>query len=387
MKATFIATAKMLMRTPALIAWALAFPIVLSTIFVFMFASLDEADEASAVPVAVVADDAYEASPFSQVVNDLDGDLLAVVETGGQDSARDLVQSGEVAGAYAVDADGHLVLIVSTEPSVLATSRAQIDATILQSIADSYAQSAALARDATVDPSAMSEATVVGAAQADPIETVSLTHSDPRQTVRYYYALLGMAVLLTSNVAMMAVCRLQPNLSALGARRTVGSLGRGRALAATTATSWVLTFACLVLAFLYIRFVLGVDFGGREGLCMVAIAIGAVFATALGSMVGAIPRLPLDAKSGILAGVACFASLFAGLYGQPCMELADAVARTFPVLAMLNPARAVTDVFYGLYSYDSLDPFFARSALLAVFAAVLFAVAAVLVRRQRYEHL
>lgn len=408
MLATFVATAKMLMRTPALVVWSLVFPVALATIFVFMFSSLDEADEFGSVPVAVVADEAYEGSIFAFVVDALDGDgaaagdgsdeaLLDVREVATEAEAREIVLAGEVSGAFVVGEDGSPSLIVSTEGSVLETNRAQINATILQSVADAYVQNAALVLEfAGEDPAAFAEAAISGAfsgieeaavAGSGAVEVVPITHSEPQQTVRYYYALLGLAVLISSNVALVAICQMQPNLSPLGARRTVGALGRGRALAATLAASWLLTCVCLAVAFLYIRFALGVDFGGRDGLCLLAIAVGALFSTALGTAVGAIPRLSADAKSGILTLIACFASLFAGLYGQPAMELADAISREFPALAAINPAKAVTDAFFSLYCYDSLAPFAERAAFLVALAAVLLAIAAVLVRRQRYEHL
>ena len=79
---------------------------------------------------------------------------------------------------------------------------------------------------------------------------------------------------------MIAICRTQPNLSALGARRAVGALSRAKTLTATLAASWVLTFACIAIAYLYIRFVAGVDFGGRDAICIAVIAAAALTATA-----------------------------------------------------------------------------------------------------------
>lgn len=407
MLVTFVATAKMLIRTPALVVWSLVFPIALATIFVFMFSSIEEADSFDAVSVAVVADDAYEESGFSRAIAALgeqgerassaEAALLSVREVETEAQARELVEAGEVSGAFSVGEDGVPTLIVSTASSALSTNRAQIDATILQSVADAYAQNAVLVADAAREnPAAFARVASArsldgisdaAAAGSGSVEVVSITHSEPQQTVRYYYALIGLTVLISSNVALIAICQMQPNLSSLGARRTVGALGRGRALAATLAACWLLTCASLMAAFLYIRFVLGVDFGGRETLCLVGIAAGALFSTALGTAVGAIPRLSVGVKSGILTALACFASLFAGLYGQPAMELADSVARAAPMLAAVNPAKALSDVFYSLYCYDSLWPFAQRAAVLVASSVVLFAIAAVLVRRQRYEHL
>ena len=50
-----------LTRKTELAVWALIFPIILSTLFMFMFANLDESTAFEAVPTAVVADDVYRA--------------------------------------------------------------------------------------------------------------------------------------------------------------------------------------------------------------------------------------------------------------------------------------------------------------------------------------
>ena len=68
-------------------------------------------------------------------------------------------------------------------------------------------------------------------------------------------------------------------------------------------------------------------------------------------------------------------------------ELADMVSREFPVLASLNPAKAICDMFYSLYYYDGLEVFAGNVALIGLFSAALFAVGALFVRRQRYASL
>ena len=68
-------------------------------------------------------------------------------------------------------------------------------------------------------------------------------------------------------------------------------------------------------------------------------------------------------------------------------ELADMVSREFPVLASLNPAKAICDMFYSLYYYDGLEVFAGNVALIGLFSAALFAVGALFVRWQRYASL
>ena len=106
---TFKATVRTLLLTPSAVIWTLIFPIVLATVFNFMFEPMRSTGSVEAVKVAVVADDAWEDSPFSQIVDTLseaDEPLLAVHPVAGEDEARVLLAEGSVAGAYVVDAAG-----------------------------------------------------------------------------------------------------------------------------------------------------------------------------------------------------------------------------------------------------------------------------------------
>ena len=106
MRSTFKATVKMLLRTPGAIVWALAFPVLMATLFVFMFSSMRTDGTVDAVPVAVVADGAWEESTFSQVIDGLasgDDPLMAVREVDDAAEARALLEEGEVDGTFEVD--------------------------------------------------------------------------------------------------------------------------------------------------------------------------------------------------------------------------------------------------------------------------------------------
>lgn len=382
-----------LARKRQLLMWSLAFPIILSTMFMVMFANLDDATSFDPVPTAVVIDHNYDDAPeFANIVEQLGAtgadQLLDVRYYSDADEAIEALAADEVVGIVSVNAEGSPKLTVPPDAGGLGME--QIGRTILNTVVDSYVRNASLlASVSTNDPMALADPTRIENAFAGGnfTEQVSLTHATPAQSVRYYYALLGMAALFCGQVGVLAICEMQPNLSALGARRALGATSRGKTLTATLAASWTISFICLMTAFLYMRFVGGIDFAGREGICIVGIAIAALFATSFGTFLGSLPKIGLGVKEGLLTGITCFLSLFAGLYGEPCMELADNIARSYPVLAALNPAKVVTDVFYSLYYYDSLIPFAQKAGILLAMTAVLFAGSTLFVRRQRYASL
>lgn len=457
---TFKTTVRTLLLTPSAVVWTLIFPIVLATVFNFMFEPMRSTGSVEAVDVAVVADDAWEDSPFSQVVDALseaDEPLLAVHPVATEQEVRELIAEGSVAGAYVVDAasnEGNAEQSGSDEldavdaagtagdpatadatgaasgsgtaagssdvstitscttsegtPSAGSTGTPRIilapagsgtgsDASydvnraILESVATSYLQRVALIEDlsahdpaALSDPIALEDALGLGVS----VREVSFTHAQPDSMVRFYYALLGMASIFAAQLAEESVWHLQPTSSAAGARRAVSGTSRMRLLIPTIGACWAVSTTFLAIAFGYICLTAHIDFSGREGLCLVGIAASSLLSCGIGTLVGALPgRMGSDSRRGILTALTCLLSLFAGLYGEPTMELADTVAHVFPAATWLNPVCLIRDLFYTVYYYDTLVPFSLRLAACAGIAAVLLAVSAACMRRSAHEHL
>lgn len=455
---TFKTTVRTLLLTPSAVVWTLIFPIVLATVFNFMFEPMRSTGSVEAVEVAVVVDDAWENSPFSQVVDTLseaDEPLLAVHPVATEQEARELIAEGSVAGAYIVDAAGNegnagqsgsdeLDAVdaagpadaagaagdpdnadaagatsgsgtaadssdVSTSTSSAGSTGApriilapagsgtgsdasyDVNRAILESVATSYLQSEALIEElATHDPVAMSDPTTIENALglSVSVREVSLTHAQPDSMVRFYYALLGMASIFAAHLAGESVWRLQPTSSAAGARRAVSGTSRMRLLIPTIGACWAVSTTFLVIAFGYICLTAHIDFSGREGLCLVGIAASSLLSCGIGALVGTLPgRMGSDSRRGILMALTCLLSLFAGLYGEPTMELADTIAQALPAATWLNPVCLIRDLFYTVYYYDTLIPFALRLAACMGIAAALLTVSAACMRRSAHEHL
>lgn len=392
MWSTYKATVLALVRSPQIMVWTAVFPIVLATIFSFMFGGFENDGRVDAVPVAVVADDAWDASPFAAQVETLasgDDALLKVSEEPDLAAARKLLRAGEVKGVYAVDADGSPRLILSDADAGESQLEREVNRSILEAVATSYRQGASLTKELVKTAAAPPSADALAAAfsQRAGVQTVSLTHAAPDQTVRFYYALLGMAALFGSMLSGWAVTSALPTSSALGARRFVAPVGRAGQMTGIVLGSWTISFTCLLVAFIFMHVVVGISFAGRELLCVAGLAVSSLLAIALGALIGALPLRDDGVRSGISTAIACVGSLFAGLYGQPSMALGDAVAHAVPALAWLNPARLISDLFYSLYYYDSLAPFALRAAACAGGAVLLLAISNALFGRGSYEHL
>ena len=400
---TLLVNLKLHFREKSSLFWLFAFPIILATMFNGMFGNIAESYELHTIDVVVVDNDDWRASPGAQTLVDgissgSDGDhekadsgdgampkLITATKTSSVQAANQLLSDGKAQGALSVDGEGKLQLAISqaTQSSVtdvMASSGSlDISLTVLGNIVDLYNRNTnVVINTAQHNPSALLDDAFTGSIGSSSgfTKEIQLTNFKPSSTARYYYALLGMAAMMAMNLAVNAVSTAQANLSALGIRRSVGFL-----------SSWICSFLSLTMAMLYIRFGCQISLGGREwaGLCA---CLMASFATsAFGTLIGALPGIPTGAKQGLCTALACILSLFSGLYGSFAMALSDQIAQHAPILSTLNPAQQVTNLFYDILYYDSFQPFLTTVGVLAAMSLVCLAVATVLLRRQRYEHL
>ena len=190
MGSSFVVTLKSLVRAPSVIIWVLAFPIIMSTIFLFMFSGMRTDGVADPISVALVEaadekDGAAEALDFAEVLEALaaDGDDqlldLRLVETSAE--AANLLAAGEVEGYYEVSADG--------APDLTVADAGSVGAAVLEAVASSYVQSGALmAEVAERDPATLNDPAAVASALelSAGVERAQVTHATPDEIVRYY---------------------------------------------------------------------------------------------------------------------------------------------------------------------------------------------------------
>ena len=386
-----------MLRNNGILIWVVAFPIILATLFMVMFDGMMSNQQAGTIAVGVLADGNYQApavEPLRAMLGALAEEgpgeeaFLALTSYADADEANDALIAREVEVLVTVDADG------APQMSVPPNSLNSTHEAMVQAVLDRYLQSeAAVSELARNDPAALASPEAVAALTADLMgdeaqtAEVSVLRVDPSEMARFYYALLGFSTAMGANVASVLTERLKANLSPVGARCQVSSMQPARQLGAVLIASWVIVFCCLMAAFCYIRFVANVSFAGREALAPVACAACALVSCALGMALWALPWLSANVKDAVLTVGVLVLALPAGLYGEPALGLSDWLTQHMPWLQAINPSVQAANAFYALTYYDSLVPFFQTLGTILAIAAVLFAVAALCMRRQRYASL
>ena len=369
-----------LLRDRILLVWTLGFPIVLSLIFMAQFSNLNEAYEANPMSFGVVQDEAYRTDPGLDAVverisaDDADPHLITKVTHSTASEAEAAAKRGETNGYLAVES-GEPVLHVTQQGNEAETTR------VLRVVMDSYLQRRA-EYVALAKAGAASEK--LAALETDQAFTrsISVTPSPVKPETHYYFALLAFACGMGTTVAMVAVKGTMA-VSPVGARQTLAGLPRWKVLTATLAASWVCVFVCLLVAFAFMASVVGVDFGPHVLLCLVAIGVCSLMASAVGAALGTLARLEI----GMISGFTSLLSLFTGLYGPASQSLASSIEQHAPLLAQANPLWQTARCFYGLLYYDSLAPFARSCAVLLGMTCLFLTIALIRARRMTHEHL
>ena len=369
-----------LLRDRVLLMWTLGIPVVLSLIFMAMFSNLDKVYEATPMSFGVVQDEAYRAAPGLDGVverissDDADPHLLTKVTHSTASEAETAAKQGETNGYLAVE-DGQPVLHVTQKGNEAETTR------VLRVVMDSYTQ-----RQAEYEALAKAGAAPdkLAALETDQSFThsISVTPSPVKPETHYYFALLAFACGMGTTVALVAVKGIMA-VSPVGARQTLAGLARWKVLTATLAASWVCVFVCLLVAFAFMASVVGVDFGPHVLLCLVAIGVCSLMASAVGAALGTLARLEI----GMISGFTSLLSLFTGLYGPASQSLASSIEQHAPLLAQANPLWQTARCFYGLLYYDSLAPFARSCAVLLGMTCLFLTIALIRARRMTHEHL
>ncbi|WEV59838.1 ABC transporter permease [Bifidobacterium sp. ESL0728] len=405
---TFKTFLKAGVRNPSIVFWVFAFPLIMLAMLHLMFSDINDMIHVDPQPMAVAEDSNWsKATGAAQVVKALAGEsngkneatgktssdgekLITIKQTSGVTQAKHMVADGKAKGYLYVDDSGALRMAladttVNSGDQAVSMSVTALDYALQQYNETGRVVSAVAAKNHAVmaDPQVRSS---IGASDGF-FRQASVTNVKPHRFARYYFSMLGMACLLGATISIYLITLTQANLTALGIRASVSPLPKIRQTIATLLASWVISFACMLVAFFAMRYAIGVGVAGREPAAVLAVGASTLMASALGLVIGALPKLSTRAKLSINVILTCFLSMFTGLYGTGAMALGDALQRKAPVIARINPARQVSDLFYDLLYYGNYHPFFIGLAVMVATTVVFVLIVVAMLRRQRYEHL
>lgn len=363
--------------------WALAFPIILGTLFYISFGSVGlkgTGDNAwNSIPVAVItaetspAKDTFgNSEAFLQFLQEMDGDILDIQDISTESEAIRALKEEEILGIY----------YAGDTPS-LTVGKNALNESILTSLLNTYNQHASMFQDiAATHPERLGEAVKTMNDYKNLVTEQSLNGRTLDPNVTYFFALIAYACLSGAFLGVQNSYDSQANLTALGARRSATPTHKFVLVIVDMLVLILIHFVNILILNLYVVKVLDISLGDDIFSLLLVDLMGSIIGISIGTALGCISRLSLSMKSGLTVAISLFSGFLAGLmFGN----MKNIVEQHCPIINRINPAAVLSDAFYCLGVYNDTERF-ARCILILAGMSLFFLLIAFLgVRRECYD--
>lgn len=380
-------TIKILFKNKVLIFWTFAFPIILGLLFNMAFSNIEKDEMLKVFSIAVVSNDnSKEQEIYKETLEKLStGDArLFNLKYVDEEEANRLLDESEIEG-YVVISDDVKVVIKENGSNQ----------TIIKFVIQEIKQNKKIVEDLSLKE--IEKETSNGNYSFDTTEIVnniltkinsqevslnSLSNSNLSYMTIEYYTLIAMACMYTGMLGLTSINNCLANMSNKGKRISVSPNKKSTIVLSSLIGSYIVSLLGLSILMLFLLFVLKVDFGNNMLLVIFLSMIGSLAGISLGVLVASVFKLSEGAKTGIIIAISMFLSVLSGMTGVTLKYVIDT---NVPIVNLINPNNLITDGFYSLYYYNTLDRYFRDLIYLIIFVIICLVISFFSLRREQYD--
>ena len=384
---------KTLFRDKMLIFWTFAFPIILGTFFNMAFSNIENSEKLEIINIAIVENDEFQNNElykqaFKTLSDEENEDRLFNTKYVTEEEAKQLLEKDEITGYMILEEDN---------PKVVVTTSG-INETILKYVVEEITTNGQIVEN-LIDKEINKELSsgiynlynldykkiyenVLEKTQNQEAKITDISNNNLSYTMIEFYTLIAMACLYGGILGMVAINKNLANMSSNGKRVSVAPTPKGKVIFSSILASYITQLIGLTLLFIYTIFVLKVDYGTNLPLIILLGIVGSLAGLSMGLAIGTILKANENVKIGIVIAVTMLGCFLSGMMGITMKYLID---KNAPIINKINPASMITDGFYSLYYYDTLDRYYFNIISLVVFSLVMIIVSYTSLRRQKYD--
>ena len=381
---------KTLFRNKALIFWTFAFPIILGTFFNMAFSNIESSEKLDIINIAIIKNDDFNnneifKTAFEELSDKNNDDRLFETRYTTEEDAKKLLKDEEIVG---------YMKLVNDEPKLTFTTSG-INETIFKYVSEEIAQTSNIIKNLSEEEIKKEMIAgnynidyeriynnVIELTEEDDVRLNNVSNSNLGYTMIEFYTLIAMACLYGGILGAVAINQNLANMTNQGKRVSVSPTSKGKIILSSVLASYITQLVGVALLFLYTIFVLKVDYGNKLGLDIALAMAGSLAGLSLGVAVATTIKSNDNVKTGIIIAITMLGCFLSGMMGITMKYIID---KNIPIINKLNPASMITDGFYSLYYYDTLDRYIFDIGSLLIFALILIAISYISLRRQKYD--
>lgn len=381
---------KTLFRNKALIFWTFAFPIILGTFFNMAFSNIESSEKLDIINIAIIKNDDFKnneifKTAFKELSDKNNDDRLFKTKYTTEKEAKKLLEDEKIVG---------YMKLVNDKPKLTFTTSG-INETIFKYVSEEIAQTSSIIKNISEDEIKKEMLSgnynidyesiynkVTELTEEDSVRLNNISNSNLSYTMIEFYTLIAMACLYGGILGSVAINQNLANMTNQGKRVSVSPTSKGKIILSSVLASYITQLVGIALLFLYTIFVLRVDYGDKLGLDILLTLAGSFAGLSMGVVVATTVKSNDGVKTGIIIAITMLGCFLSGMMGITMKYIID---KNVPIVNKLNPASMITDGFYSLYYYDTLDRYIFDIGSLLIFAFVLIAISYISLRRQKYD--
>ena len=381
---------KTLARNKMLLFWTFAFPIILGTLFSMAFSDVENSEKLDIINIAIVEseyfnDDEIFNETFKNLSDENNESRLFNITYTDLDNSKQMLEDEKIVGYLefkendvdiTVKSSGVNETILKLVVDEVISQKKMIETLITKEI-----ENAISSGNFNVDYDQIYN-NVINVIASSEANLNNISSDNLSYIMIEFYTLIAMAALYGGVISMFITNYKLANMSAVGKRISITPIHKGSMLLGSLLASYFVQLIGIGLLFLYTIFVLNVDYGSNLSLVILLALVGSLAGLALGVFVATIFKTNENAKMGILIAFTMLCSFLSGMMGITMKYVVD---KNIPILNMINPASMITDGFYSLYYYNTLDRFYFNLISLIIFSALMIFISYSGLRRQKYD--
>lgn len=381
---------KTLFKNRMLIFWTFAFPIILGTLFNMAFSNIENGEKLDIINIAIINNENFENNEafkksFEELSDENNENRLFNTQYTTEEKAKELLDKGEIVG-YMQLKEAKPILTFATSginETILKYVTEEIEQTsdIIKNLSETEIQKQIASRNYNINYEEIYNE-VIELTKEDNVKLKNISNSNLSYTMIEFYTLIAMTCLYGGMLSMVSINQTLANMSNKGKRIAVSPTKKGTIILSSLLASYIAQLIGVTILFVYTLFVLKVDYGDNTGLIILISMIGSFAGLTLGTFVGTLFKTNENAKTGILIAVTMLWCYLSGMMGITMKYVVD---KNIPIINKINPASMITDGFYSLYYYDTLDRYWFNIISLLIFSLVLIAISFFSLRRQKYD--
>ena len=375
---------KTLLKNKALLFWTFAFPILLGTFFNLAFSDIENNEKLNIIDIAVINNDKFNSNEniiYKEALISLskkDKNQIFNIKYVTKEKAKELLDKNKITGyvefndkpVITVMSDGINETIIKTVINEITSSKQMMNNIALKEIGQG---------NYNIDYAKIYNE-IIQMQNESNINNIS--NKNLSYTMIEFYTLIAMACLYGGMLGITVINYSLANMSNKGKRITMSSAKKSTIILSSVCASYIVQLVGVFILLLYTIFVLNVDYGDNIPLIILMVIVGSLAGLTLGVLIGTISNKNENTKTGILISITMACSFFSGMMGITMKYIID---KNIPLLNKINPANMITDGFYSLYYYDSLNRYYFNVISLLLFSLIMIILSSISLRRKKYD--